>query len=182
MDVKARKKLLRKHFKEIRKSISDERREEAKEKAFLFLKKNAKKHLNVLSFANKKEEIDIWEFNFFLEKNFRLFLPLIENKQLLIFKVLNIEKDLALNEKFKILEPNIKKCERAKEKIDLILVPGLGFDSKNHRLGFGKGYYDKLLLEQSSSYFLGMGYREQFSKKELPNESHDIPLDEVALF
>jgi 5-formyltetrahydrofolate cyclo-ligase len=182
MDVKAIKKILRKHFKEIRKKISMKRREEAREKAFLFLKKNAKKYLNVLSFANKKEEIDIWEFNFFLERDFRLFLPLIENEKLLIFKVSDIEKDLILNEKFKILEPKAKKCERAKEKMDLILVPGLAFDEKNHRLGFGKGYYDKLLLEHPSSYFLGVGYKEQFSKKELPIESHDIPLDEIALF
>jgi 5-formyltetrahydrofolate cyclo-ligase len=33
------------------------------------------------------------------------------------------------------------------EKIDLVLVPLLVFDQSGHRVGYGKGYYDKLLIK-----------------------------------
>ena len=33
------------------------------------------------------------------------------------------------------------------EKIDLVLVPLLAFDKRGHRVGYGKGYYDRLLSQ-----------------------------------
>lgn len=59
--------------------------------------------------------------------------------------------------------------------IDLVLVPGLAFDKKGNRLGFGKGYYDKF-LKNRNSFKIGVCYDFQVVAK-LPTEKHDIPVD-----
>jgi len=47
-----------------------------------------------------------------------------------------------------ILEPVPKRCEPAAiECIDFSLVPGLGFDASGGRLGYGGGFYDRLLVD-----------------------------------
>ena len=59
-----------------------------------------------------------------------------------------------------------------REKIDLILVPGLCFDSKGNRLGQGGGYYDRLLPQLRCPTALIC--REQLMSPEVPVEEHDM--------
>jgi len=59
--------------------------------------------------------------------------------------------------------------------IDLVLVPGLGFTSEGGRLGRGKGYYDRFLLQCTKAKFLGVGYEFQVVK-ELPLNGHDVKI------
>ena len=61
---------------------------------------------------------------------------------------------------------------------DLIIVPGLAFARDGHRLGFGKGYYDRL-LEKSNGYKIGICYSFQLMDK-VPTESFDVPLDAIV--
>lgn len=66
------------------------------------------------------------------------------------------------------------------EAIDLVLVPGLAFDAQGHRLGRGKGYYDRLLAHPhfSTIPLLGLAYHYQ-QLDDLPYEPHDHRVDEV---
>ncbi|MBI5223189.1 5-formyltetrahydrofolate cyclo-ligase [Candidatus Micrarchaeota archaeon] len=61
---------------------------------------------------------------------------------------------------------------------DLIIVPGVGFDLHGHRLGYGKGYYDRL-LQNSSGYRIGIGFDFQIIDK-IPDDSHDQKMDEIV--
>jgi 5-formyltetrahydrofolate cyclo-ligase len=65
------------------------------------------------------------------------------------------------------------------EKFDLIIVPVLGFDERNQRLGLGGGYYDRFLATQQSALKIGLAYSWAFLPAGLPNEPHDIRLDKV---
>ena len=61
-------------------------------------------------------------------------------------------------------------------KIDLIIVPGLAFDSSFNRLGYGAGYYDTFLATQQDVLKLGVCYPFQVID-DVPKEAHDVPLD-----
>lgn len=61
------------------------------------------------------------------------------------------------------------------EGIEIILVPGLAFDETGARMGFGKGYYDKL-LQKSGAVKIGLCYDFQLLEK-IPSEPHDVPMD-----
>ena len=57
-----------------------------------------------------------------------------------------------------------------------MLVPGLAFDRHGGRLGFGKGYYDRLLLAAGDAVKIGLGYSFQILKT-LPADAHDVKMD-----
>lgn len=61
---------------------------------------------------------------------------------------------------------------------DLIIVPGLAFDSLNYRLGYGGGYYDNFLANHISAYRVGIFYPFQLVNH-VPIEPHDICLNEI---
>ncbi|MBE0597980.1 MAG: 5-formyltetrahydrofolate cyclo-ligase [Desulfuromonadales bacterium] len=77
---------------------------------------------------------------------------------------------------FGILEPQSGPPVPVQE-IDLIAVPGVAFDLKGHRLGFGKGFYDRLLSAPGRRCTLAGLCFEQQLVAALPAEDHDIRMD-----
>lgn len=63
------------------------------------------------------------------------------------------------------------------EKIDLVLIPLLAFDTKGHRVGYGKGFYDKFITTcRSDCKKIGLSLFEAEKKIDNTNK-FDIPLD-----
>jgi len=60
---------------------------------------------------------------------------------------------------------------------DLVLVPGMAFDLHGNRLGRGKGFYDRLLLE-TSGVKCGICHDMQLLEN-IPMEPHDARVDFV---
>ena len=60
---------------------------------------------------------------------------------------------------------------------DLVIVPGVAFDSKGGRLGHGKGYYDRF-LELTSAFRLALAFDCQLIET-LPTELHDVPMNAI---
>jgi 5-formyltetrahydrofolate cyclo-ligase len=69
-----------------------------------------------------------------------------------------------------IIEPN---------EVDFIIVPGLAFDPRGHRVGYGRGYYDRLLPSLPRAFKVGVAYDFQLIA-EAPNDVHDVALDCVV--
>lgn len=86
---------------------------------------------------------------------------------------------------YKILEPREDLRDVAAKKIDvkqldLILVPGVGFDDRGGRTGHGKGYYDKLLENaKPETPLVALAFECQMFD-EIPMQSHDIFMDKVV--
>jgi len=80
-----------------------------------------------------------------LLKNKKVVLPKITGKNLKIFFISDMQRDLKPGS-YGILEPDTNCCKEANlNEIDLAIVPGLCFDLKFNRIGYGGGFYDKIL-------------------------------------
>ena len=79
-----------------------------------------------------------------------------------------------------IPEPDRNLCrEAAPEEIDLILLPGIAFDRRGYRIGFGKGCYDQFLPAVPDSIpVMGLAYDFQIIDR-VPEESHDRQADGI---
>ena len=62
---------------------------------------------------------------------------------------------------------------------DVIVVPLLGFDEANNRLGMGGGWYDRFLARQPRALTIGLAFECQ-KVPLVPTEPHDQPLDVVV--
>ncbi|XP_060898919.1 5,10-methenyltetrahydrofolate synthetase (5-formyltetrahydrofolate cyclo-ligase) [Labrus mixtus] len=67
--------------------------------------------------------------------------------------------------------------------LDLILMPGLGFDRSGNRLGRGKGFYDTYLERcirhpKGKPYTIAVAFKEQLCE-EIPVDANDVLIDEI---
>jgi 5-formyltetrahydrofolate cyclo-ligase len=62
-----------------------------------------------------------------------------------------------------------------KDNIDLVFIPGLAFDIKGYRTGYGKGYYDRWLKGVPFEKTVGLAYDFQLTNQ-LPIEKYDLPV------
>lgn len=64
-----------------------------------------------------------------------------------LYKISNYDKDLVKGAN-DILEPDIEKCKKVSlEDINIAIIPGLAFDDKGGRIGFGNNFYNKLITK-----------------------------------
>ncbi|WP_158730321.1 MULTISPECIES: 5-formyltetrahydrofolate cyclo-ligase [unclassified Flavobacterium] len=141
---------LRQKYKALRNSLSENELEEMS-----------------LAVANKIIELPIWEKNYF-----HIFLPITEqnevNTEFILHLLSGKDKEIIVSKadfetrnmthflltdntkirknKYNIPEP-IDGIEVPSTKIDVVFVPLLAFNTSGHRVGYGKGFYDKFLSE-----------------------------------
>ena len=78
---------------------------------------------------------------------------------------------------FGILEPTGERFTDY-ETIEVAVVPGMAFDRQGHRLGRGKGYYDRFLTKIPQTYKIGICYPSRLLDL-VPTDDNDILMDEV---
>lgn len=79
-----------------------------------------------------------------------------------LYKINNYDKDLVTSAN-DILEPDIEKCKKISlEDIDIAIIPGLAFDDKGGRIGFGNNFYNKLITKlPETCRKVSLAYEEQ---------------------
>ncbi|MBS7367005.1 MAG: 5-formyltetrahydrofolate cyclo-ligase [Prevotella sp.] len=89
------------------------------------------------------------------------------------------EETLRKDDSFGIMEPDNAPFTDYSS-IDLMIIPGMAFDNQCHRLGRGKGYYDRFLSKvPADKYKLGVCFPFQMLP-EVPSEATDILMNEVV--
>lgn len=88
-----------------------------------------------------------------LQDGKQVLLPKVNNdtRQLDLYRVSDLQQDLAPG-MWDIPEPRAERCVRvdALERVDFILLPGVAFGRDGSRLGYGGGFYDKLLARMNT--------------------------------
>lgn len=130
-----------------------------------------KKEVNSLSYSatNKLQKLKIWDktyyhiynsieknnelstyflINFLFAKQKQIIIPKIQNNRLIHFNI-DHSTNFELNN-FGIKEP-VDGAQINIEKIEIIFVPLIIFDLSGHRVGYGKGYYDRFLKSLNSN-------------------------------
>jgi 5-formyltetrahydrofolate cyclo-ligase len=188
--------LLKKNLREklLRKRDNIESKEKRKKNAAIRKRlyastdfRNAKRILFYASFRSEAATIQCIVHTLKLKK--RVMLPLVDRKKkrLRIFQIKNIS-DLSYGF-MGIPEPAAHKPhERSLDDLDIAIIPGAGFDPEGNRLGYGAGYYDKLMsgITKKGSGIRGKGlpvlialaFEEQIVPKIL-SETHDVKMDKI---
>lgn len=108
-------------------------------------------------------------------------------KQILLPKVVGDELSLhPFNEEgdlqrgsYGIMEPQTEEIADY-SMVDFVIVPGMAFDSEGHRLGRGKGYYDRLFANALSKDVVKIGVCYPFQMVEsVPSMDFDVKMDAV---
>lgn len=134
--------------------------------------KNAKQLMVYMPLGNETDTTDI--INAAFRDGKKLVFPVTDLKNGEITPCYATEDTKFEKGAFSVKEPCVKDIADV-SKIDVILVPGIAYDKKGARVGFGKGCYDRL-LKKTSSIKVGFCYDFQICEK-IVAEEHDIKMD-----
>ncbi len=132
----------------------------------------------VMSYYPIGSEVNIYHLNKKLALEKRLVLPYTKRKgEIIPVKVkdfFNLKKD-----EMGVLAPEHEKemIINVKE-IKIILVPGVAFDIKRYRLGYGKGCYDRFLKKNLEIFRIGITFDECITEH-LPHDKWDVPMNMI---
>jgi 5-formyltetrahydrofolate cyclo-ligase len=87
--------------------------------------------------------------------------------------------DRLIRHRYGMLEPDPATPVISDDQADLIIVPGLAFTRSGFRLGYGGGFYDRLLARREHALTLGVCFQ-ALVLDEIPHEHHDVPVDNVV--
>jgi 5-formyltetrahydrofolate cyclo-ligase len=102
-----------------------------------------------------------------------------ETRMLELHRIADLERDVGLSRQG-IPEP-LSHCPRiSRDTIDFVVVPGIAFDRDGHRLGYGGGYYDRLLPLLSASAARVAGAFDLQVVPQVPVGPYDIAIDAIV--
>ncbi len=131
---------------------------------------------HILMFASLPDEPDTFGLLRKYAPQKHLYLPAVVGQEIEV-RQYESEADLCAGA-FGISEPAGKVLTDLSV-LDLIVVPGVAFDAEGHRLGRGRGYYDRLLARPGVRARL-IGYAFPFQLVEtVPHNAHDISVQTV---
>ena len=171
---------LRYIYRQKRQSLSKEYTENASEKLCSILTELTRSFSTIVSFWSHPDEININPFNQYLIQEKTAVFPKVADQHLHLYTV---RDEGHLQEgRFGLKEPSKDICPlfQEQQKIDLILVPGVVFDHNRNRIGYGGGYYDRLLARFPNTLSWGVCFKEQIVLTGLPLEKHDQVVSRIV--
>lgn len=137
---------------------------------------------NVMLYISFRNEVHTGEIiDDLLSIGKKVFIPIAvpSTREILVSELRDPDKDLEVGN-YGVLEPK-REAVRVSDPgiLDLILVPGVAFDEKGYRIGYGAGYYDRFLPGISPSVpTVGLAFELQMTER-LPREKYDFAVQYI---
>lgn len=130
-----------------------------------------------LSMRSEVETTDLLEG--LLNSGKQICAPVIDTEQVKLTprRIQNPNTEL-VRHSYGMLEPNDACPIFPTEHLQLIVVPGIAFDRKGYRLGYGKGFYDRFLTKCPHAIPIGLAYQIQVVEDTFP-QAWDVPVQHI---
>ncbi|WP_100636931.1 5-formyltetrahydrofolate cyclo-ligase [Marinomonas sp. ef1] len=175
---------LRRQLRQTRRSLSEDEQLNAST-SLLFNFKEQLSYLNIdntqriaLYLTNDGEISPHLLCDYFWQQNIQTYLPVVQDKQLSFARY--TAETIWQKNIFGIKEP-VTTEYLSGNKLDIVLLPLVGFDSKGGRLGMGGGFYDRTFANKRADekpLLIGLAHDCQ-EVKNLPVEGWDVPLQAI---
>ena len=123
----------------------------------------------VMLYLSMRSEVDTHDLLSYLLRTKKVALaPTLEAKRLVPRRITSATTELRRH-RYGMLQPIQDVCPTFPlNQIDLIVVPGIAFDLKKYRMGYGGGYYDRFLPKCPQATWMGLAFKEQVVQDTLP--------------
>lgn len=186
MEIFNEKKALRKEILTKRKNLDTAEKENIDEKILdrFFESKYYKEAKKVFIYISYDSEIDTIKI---IDKAFKdgkkIYVPRTEFESRVMDAVEITSFDNLIKSSYGILEPSINTPYINPNELDLIVVPGVAFDRKGGRMGYGAGFYDRYFKKINKDNIeritkLALAYDFQVLE-EVPMSAQDVPVDYI---
>lgn len=178
MELKEKKKELRKLIRERKKMLSLEEKNLESEKIFSSIVNSSvfKSADTILLYWSMDDEVPTHDFVLSHFESKTILLPCVVGDDLVLRKFSGMQS-MKAGEQFGILEPT-GEIFSDYEKIDLMIIPGVAFDRERKRIGRGRGFYDRLLSVNQNKK-MGICFSCQLVES-VPVEDFDVKMDYVV--
>ncbi len=106
----------------------------------------------------------------------RVILPKVQGKELALYEISDFDDDVVPGA-WGIPEPTGAKPAKLDD-IDLMIMPGAAFDERGNRLGYGAGFYDRI-LPTFGKKTIALAFEAQIVP-DVPADPHDVPVNKIV--
>ena len=173
IDRKEEKNLLRKEIRELRKArTDDEIHAMSRSVTEQVLKLSEYQKAEILyAYMDCKHEVETRDLiRSAWAEGKRVAVPKVQGQEMRFYYITSFEEDLEEGS-FGIQEPRAGEAAEAEDA--LRLMPGVAFDPRRHRVGYGGGFYDRFLEKHPGLITVALAFEFQV-KEEVPFEEFDI--------
>ena len=131
----------------------------------------------VMFFASFRSEVETGPMiRHVLASGKRVVLPRVKGRQLALFEIKDFDTDVSPGA-WGIPEP-VESHPVPLTAVDLIITPGAAFDESGNRLGYGAGFYDRI-LSSFPRMTVALAFEEQIVPQ-VPTDPHDVPVKKIV--
>jgi len=133
-------------------------------------------HKNIMLYYPTKNEVNTLKIISDLLPTKNIYLPKIKGSEIAIRQIKNLEE--LSKGKYEIMEPSSNSPSLEPKHLDIAIIPGVAFDIRGMRLGYGKGYYDRLIKNLHCPK-IALAYEFQIVDN-IPEEEHDHLMNKIV--
>lgn len=144
------------------------------------LYKNAKTIMAYIDFRNEVQTEKIIKRAIADGKRIVIPISIVETRQLLLSEIIDYDTELESGA-YGILEPKQEYIRETDAKlVDMVLIPGVAFDERGFRIGYGAGYYDRFLERvRKDTTKIALAFELQMVEYAF-EDSHDVPTEMIV--